>query len=140
MASTGQRSGQIEHGARLGDDLGAAGRVEALAARGPTLVGNGVGAIKRVIETSPAGVGRVERVAGIRHGHDQLRSGDPSNFGIDVSCRDRASWRFRQQIANFAQKRLILRGIMRLSGMRPVPGVDLELQGVAMGQQVASFG
>ena len=134
VAAAGERRRLIEHGARLGDDDGAAGGIVALAARGFARLGNGVRAVERVIETAPAGVGGVQRVARVRHRHDKLRPGYGGDLGIDVFGGDDAGGRFGQKIADLAQEGLVGRRVMGLALTRNVPRVDLRLKLVTEGE------
>ncbi|KAG1173677.1 hypothetical protein G6F35_016731 [Rhizopus arrhizus] len=97
VRTLGKRSGGIQESAGARDDGGAAVGVVALAGvarRG----GNGVGAVERVVQAAPARVGGVQRVARIRHRHDQLRAGLLRDFGVDVVGRGLHAGRLRQQI------------------------------------------
>ena len=135
MAAGRERSDGVEHLPRLGDDLGAAGRVVALATRRIALVGDRVGAIERVIEAAPAGVGGVQRIAGVGHGHDQLRPGDAGDGVVHILGADGGGGGLGQEIADLAQEGLVSDRVMGLALVGHMPGVDLALQIIAHRQQ-----
>ena len=132
MRSLGERHGVIQHAARIGDHLGAAFRVIALvrwAAR------NGIRAVKRIIKAAPARIGGIQRITRIGNRHDKLRPGHGGDFRIHIRGAHRHTCGFRQQIANFLQEGGIGRLINRLGWVRLVPGINLRLQRIALGQQ-----
>ena len=70
-----QGGGAVQHIAGVGDDLGAALGVVGLAFFAAFVFGDHVGAVQRVIQAAPAGVGGVQGVAGVQHRHHQLGAG-----------------------------------------------------------------
>jgi hypothetical protein len=96
---------------------------------------DGVGAVQRVVQRAPACVGGVEREAGVEHRHDQLRACGGRDLGVDASGGDLERLRRRQQVADLLQERLVRDGVVGLAGAVAVPGVDLCLQVVALGEQ-----
>ena len=105
--------------ARLGDDARAADRVVAGAARRAAVLGDGVGAVQRVVQAAPARVRGIQRIARVGHRHDELRAGDAGDLGIDVVRADREVRRLWLQIADAAQEFRIGAGSIGLPG---VPG------------------
>src|SRR3546814_12728287 len=83
-----------------------------------------VGAVERVVEAAPARIGGVERETRVEGGHDQLRPRHRRDLGVDIAGAD-AEWRgFGDEIADFAQERLIGRGVVPLPFVLLVPRVD----------------
>ncbi len=136
VAAGRQRHGGIEEGLGLRDHLVAARLVETL---GPLagLVRDRVGAVKGVVKTAPARVGGVERVARIGERHDQLGSADFPDLFVDIGCLDLLGRGLRQQISDLLQKCGVGVEVDRLALVGAVPVVDLRLQGVAEGKQLA---
>ena len=131
-----QRRGRIKEGAGARDHGAAALGVVALAVvagRGR----NGVGAVQRVVQAAPAGVGGIERVARIGDRHHQLRTGLLRDLGIDVFGGGAHLGGLRQQVADILQELAVGGRVGDGAGMRAVPGVQLGLQAVAFGQQGA---
>ena len=124
----------VEKISRKGDDLCAALRVVAAAA-GCLGFGYHVGAVQRIVQAAPTGVGRVERVTCIAHRHHQLGAGNMGNFRIDVRGTDRERLLLGDQVADLGQQRLVLGVIESRAGILPVPRINLRLQFVASLQQ-----
>ena len=135
MAARGERRDGVEHLPRLGDDLGAAGGIVALAAGSIALVGDRIGAVERIIEAAPAGVGGVQRIAGVGHGHDQLRPGDAGDGVVHILGADGGGGGLGQEIADLAKEGLVSDRVMGLALVGHMPGVDLGLQIVAHRQK-----
>ena len=135
MAAGRERSDGVEHLARLGDDFGAARGIVALAARRIALVGDRVRAIERVIEAAPAGVGGVQRIAGVGDGDDQLRPGDAGDGVVHILGADGGGGGLGQEIADLAKEGLVSDRVMGLALVGHMPGVDLGLQIVAHRQK-----
>ena len=130
-----QRRGLVEEGAGEGDDLVATDLVVALALIGATFFADHVGAVQRVVQRAPAGVGGVQREARVHHRYHQLRAGQTGDFFVDVGGGGVEVFRLRQQIADFLEEGLVGSRVMGLPLARLVPGVDLRLQFIALGQQ-----
>ena len=96
-----------------------------------------IGAIQRVIQRPPAGIGGVQRVARIHHRNHQLRPGDLRHFGIDIGGFNREIGAFGHQIADIGQKITVTRAIPDLFAAAKVPAVNLSLQRLAPIQQGA---
>ena len=112
-----------------------AGRIVATAPLGPGKLGQRVGAVERIVQTAPASIGGVQRVAGVGDGHHQLRPGNLRNLRVHIGGRHGERRRLGQQIADLAQKRFVSSGVERASAVRNMPRVDLLLQRVAPVQQ-----
>ena len=110
-----QRRGLVEERPARADDPLAADLVEAASALGAAILRDGVGAVERVVEAAPAGVGGVERVAGVRDRHDELRPGDAGDLVVHVLRSDRERLRLRQEIADLAQEALVRRRVEGLA-------------------------
>ena len=111
MRALGERRDLVEEALGPGEHLGAAHGIVAAAARGAVVLGQHVGAVERVVEAAPAGVGGVERVAGVGDRHHQLRAGDVGDLGIDVGGVDGEV------------------GALRAPGSRSRPGTPCRRQG-----------
>ncbi len=137
MRAGGERRDAIKQVAGPGDDFGAADGVVATAACRAIGLGNDVGAVERVIEAAPAGIGGIERIARIGDRHDQLRSGDFGDFRIDLRRRHGEGRRLRLEIADALEKGDIGFLVDRLRLVVAMPEIDFSLQGVAMIEQSA---
>ncbi len=84
-----------------GEHPAAANGIIAAAAGGTAVFGQRVGAVKRVVQAAPAGVGCVEGVAGVGYGHDELRAGDACNLVIDVGGVDGEVGPLGNEVADF---------------------------------------
>jgi hypothetical protein len=129
-----QRRGGVQHGAGARDDGGAASGVVAAGAR--AFLRDGIGAVEGVVQAAPARIGGIQCVAGVVHGHDELRPGEAGDLVIHVPGGDLERRRRVQQVADAAQEGLIGLPVHRAGGVGAVPFVDAVLEGVAFGQQV----
>ena len=84
-----------------------------------------VGAIERVIQAAPAGVGGVERIAGVHDGNNKLRAGNQGDFRINPGGGDLEIGTFGHQIADGGEKGLIGVCIERFAALRDMPRIDL---------------
>ena len=132
VRALGQRHGAIQHAARIGNDFRTPFRVIALAG---SRAGDGIRAVKRIIQAAPTRIGSVQRVTRIGNRHDKLRPGHGGDFRIHIRGAHRHLRGFRQQIADFLQEGGIGRLINRLGGIGAVPSINLFLQRVALGEQ-----
>ena len=137
-AAAGERKGLVEKGANAGDHLGTTDRVIAGPA-GFAVRRNGVGPVEGVIQTAIAGVGGVQRIAGIGDGHHELRSGNSGNLGIHVRGFDNEIVAFLDQITDLTEKGVIGSGINGRAAIVMQPGIDLRLHIAADRQQLAVF-
>ncbi|MCY1356540.1 hypothetical protein D9M69_429950 [compost metagenome] len=135
MGRAFQRRGFVEEGAGEGDDLVTADLVVALAFLGAIFFADRVGAVEGIVERTPAGVGGIQGETRVHHRHDQLRAGHGGDFFVDILGGGLEVGRFRQQVADLLEERLVGHGIMGLAGARLVPGVDLGLQFIAFGEE-----
>ena len=130
----GERHRLVEERPRPGDHRGAAHRVVGAAARTALGLRDRVGAVERVVERAPARVGRVQRVARVRHRHHELRPADLGDLGVDAGRRHREVRPLRHQIADLGEKGPGGGDVARAPFAR-VPGVDLRLHPVARREQ-----
>jgi hypothetical protein len=135
VRTAGQRRVVVQHLAGEGDHLGAAHRVVALALLGAALFADGVGAVQRVVQAAPARVGGVQGVARVQDGHHQLRAGLRGQLIVHVGGGDLHIGRLGHEVANFFQEATVGHHVLDRAGVGLVPGVQLGLQAVALGQQ-----
>src|SRR5437879_5659442 len=95
-----------------------------------------IGTIKSIVQAAPAGGGRVERVARVGEGDDQLRSANFSDLFVDIGGFDLLGRRLRQQIADLPEKRRVRIHVERLALVGTMPAVDFRLQPVAHREQL----
>jgi len=95
----------IQEIAAEGDDLGAACRVIRTVAAGAVLLRDGIGAVQRVVEASPAGICRIQGVARIVDRNHELRSRYAGNLAVDAFGLYRERLLFAHQIADVGQER-----------------------------------
>ena len=93
--------------------------------------------VEGVIEAAPAGIGGVERVAGIGGGNHQLRTRDAGDFVIHLPRGNRKRRRLRLDIADVTQEALIIGRIGCVTPAFRMVSVDPALQIVANRQQGA---
>ena len=127
----------VQERARVGDDAGPSDGIEGVAGGGAVGGVDGVGAIEGVVETAPAGVGGVERVAGVHHGHDELRAGDAGDLVIGVGCGNLKRRGRGHEVADAGEEVLVVIAGQRGGGVCEVPRVDLGLEVVAAGEEGA---
>jgi hypothetical protein len=137
MAAGEQGNGLVQERARVGDDAGPADGIEGVAGGGAVGGVDGVGAIEGVVETAPAGVGGVERVAGVHHGHDELRAGDAGDLVIGVGCGNLKRRGRGHEVADAREKVFVVIAGEGGGGIGRVPSVDLGLKIIAAGEQGA---
>ena len=131
----GQRRRLVEEAARVVDDALAAHRVVALALLGAAGLGDRVGAVERVVQRAPARIGGVERIARVEDRHDELRSGLHGELGVDVGRRDLHALGVRLQVADRFEEAAVRHHVGDRPRVLAMPGVDLGLQPVALGEQ-----
>ena len=140
VRALGERRRLVEEVAGEGDHAPAAHRVVVRAALGAAVLGDRIGAVERIVEAAPAGVGGVQRIARIGHRHDQLRPGDRRDLGVQVGGAGGEVLAFRQQVADLAEKAPVGGQIEGLAAALQMPGVDLGLQLIARRQERAVAG
>jgi hypothetical protein len=96
---------------------------------------HGIGAIKRIKQAAPTGIGGIQRVARIGDRHDKLRPRHQGNLWVCICGINLKIFPFGQQIANFLEEFLVLGVVVRGVTARLMPGVDFRLQLVALQQQ-----
>jgi hypothetical protein len=130
-----ERHGLIEKAPRPGDDKLAARRIVALHGRRLRIPRNGIGAVERIVERTPARIGGVERVTRIADRHHKLRPGNGGDLCIDVGGVDLEVRSFRHEIADLGEECLLRGNVGRLPAPLAIPGVDLGLQFIAPREQ-----
>ncbi len=120
-----------------GDDRGAPRRIVASVPFGAGRFGYRIGAVEGVVEAPPARVGGVEGIARIGQRHDELRAREGRDLRVHALGRDRERVALRDEVADLREESPIGGGIRPAPGRAPVPGVDLLLQPVALGQEGA---
>ncbi len=136
----GQRGDLVEEALGPGEHLGAAHGVVAAAARGAAVLGKRIGAVERIVEAAPAGVGGVEGVACVGHRHNQLGSSDMRDLVVDVGRIDGEIGSLRHEIAGLAEEGLVGIEVERPALALAVPCIDPGLQLIALGEQRAVLG
>gem|GEM_PF-1760226 len=135
-APAAQRRGLIEEIARVGNDLGATDFVVARPLLRTALFGDGVGAVERVIQRAPAGVGGVQRITRVHDRHHQLRAGLGGDLAVDVGRLDLHLARHGQQVTDGLKEGAIGRHVLDRARISLVPAVQLELHTVALSEQL----
>ena len=125
----------VEEIAAPGDDFSAA--LGIIAFGGGIRRRKSVRSVKRVIRRAPAGVGGVQRIAGVGDRHDELRPGLGRDLGIDIGRADfeiiaRAARDSRSRSGRPCRPRR-----REFAAPFAMPGVDLRLQVVPPGEQGA---
>src|SRR3546814_4263803 len=124
----------IQEGAGKGDDFVTPFGVVAAGPGGAAFFGNGVSAIKGIVQAAPTCIGCVKRVACVGNGHDQLRAGLLGDFGVDLAGLDSDVGGNVFQVADLAQEILIGAGVLDGTGVLAIPVVQLGLQAITLGQ------
>jgi hypothetical protein len=125
----------VQHLACKRDHLGAAHGVVALALFSAAFFADGVCAIQRVIQAAPAGVGGVQCIAGVQDGHHQLGAGLRGQFVVHIGGGGLHLGRLGHQVADLFEKAAVGHHVLDGAGVGLVPGVQLGLQAVTLGQQ-----
>ncbi len=132
MACAGNRESLVkEHARPRHNPRAPAALVSALGNR----AGHGIGAIEAIIKAAPAGIRGVQRIAGIGDRHHKLRASDRGNLGVDIRGANLEILALEDKIANLAKEGFVGLVVMRLVAMGDVPGVDLGLKVIALGQK-----
>ena len=97
---------------------------------------NSVGAVQRVVKRAPACVRSVDGETGVEDRHNQLRASGGSDLGVDALGGDLEVTRVVNEVADFLQECDVLVLIL-LARVLLVPSVELFLQLIALGQQLA---
>lgn len=129
-----QRHGVIKKIVHPGDNLLAALGIVAPALLRTVGLRNGIRTVERVVERAPAGIGGVQRIAGIHHGYDELRAGDRGDLGIDIAGRHLEIGAFGKRVADLTQEALIGLEISQRTVLA-VPAFDFRLHFVALGKE-----
>ena len=99
-----------------------------------------VGAVQRVVEAAPAGVGGVQGIARVAQRNDELGSGDRGDLRIDALGADGEGRRRVDQVIDLAEEGFLLGRRRHLAAKRCVARVDPRLQIVALAQQPPVLG
>ena len=130
-----QRRALVKHVAGELDHLGAAHRVVALALFGAIGLGDGIRAVQRVVQAAPAGVGCVQGIARIQDGHHQLGARLDGELVVHIGRGDLHVDGLGDQVADGFKKLAVGRHVGDRAGVGLVPGIELGLQAVTLGQQ-----
>ena len=133
----GQREVLVEEGAAAGDDLVAADLVVVVAGGEVALARDDVGAVERVVERAPAGVGGVGGEAGVEQRHHELRAGDAGHLVVDVGGGHRDLGGLVEQVADLAQEGGVGLAASGVPGCSRCQSSMRRLQLVAAGEQLA---
>ena len=98
-------------------------------------VAEGIRAVEGVVERTPTGVGGVERVPGVRHRHDQLRTRLLGDLDIDSARPDRERLRILHQVADLTEEGVVPGVAVRALRVEPVPVVDRPLQPLSLSEE-----
>ncbi len=140
MAAPGQREGLVQEGGGPRHHQRPARGIVRAAARRSALCrvfGNHVGAVQGVVQAAPAGVGRVQGVAGVGDGHHQLRPGHQGDFRVHPFGGHGEVRPLGHQVADGPQEGLVGGPVVRSAAPLAVPGVDGVLQSGPFRQQGA---
>ena len=140
MAGTRQRHDGVQFLGGAFDDQFATRRIVAGALLAARRLWDDVRAVERIVKAAPAGVGGIEREAGIHHRHHQLRTRCGRDLRIDVGGVDLEGLAFACQIADVGEKRLVGGRIVGFAAPLQMPSVDLRLQLVPLGEELAVGG
>ena len=94
------RGRAVKRRLRLGNDAGTAQPVVGRTASRAAIIADRIGAVERIVQAAPARVDRIERVACIGQGHDQLRPCDGGQLLVDIGGQDLLRRRRRLDIAD----------------------------------------
>ena len=138
MAAGCERHDGIEKRLGLGDHLVAA-RFVVTAASLARVVRDRIGAIERVVQTAPARVRRVQRVAGVGEGDHELRAANLADLFVDICGLDLVCRRLRLKIADLLEEGRVGVHVERLALVGAVPAIDLGLQRITESQEFTIF-
>ena len=133
----GERRRFVQEGAGPGDDLFSAHRVVAAGPGCAAVLRDRVRAVERVVEAAPARIGGIERITGVRHRNDKLRTGNGRDLLVDMRGLDAEIRPFRRQIADLGEEGPVGVRVDRLAAPGLVPGVDFRLQFLPAREEVA---
>ena len=137
MAAGRQGNAAVEYIACKRNHRIAAHRIIALARRQIAALVDGIGAVERIVKAAPARIGGIQGIAGIVDRHHQLRPRLLGQFAIDIFRGDFKIQRRVDQIFLLVQKSFISRQIGHRARIITVPLVNLQLDAVALFEQIA---
>jgi hypothetical protein len=98
----------VEQRAPARHDSLTANRVVWAGPRGTPILGNCVGAVKRIVKAAPTRVRGIERVAGVRERYNELRSGNVGNLIVHIGCANGEIIDLWQEVTYFSQKAFVV--------------------------------
>ena len=127
-----ERRDLVEECARPGDHALAAHRVV-----GPRLrcVAEDVRSVDGVVEGPPAGVGCIERIAGVCHRHHELWAGQVSDLLVDVIRFDREIGPLRLEVPDLLEVRAVRGRVEVVAAVLAMPAIEGVLQLLAAVEQ-----
>ena len=135
VRTAGERKIPVEKIPAVSDHPFAAHRIKGHTALRTIALGNHIGTVERVVQASPARIGRVEGIARVADRYHQLRPGNRGDLRIDVFGAHREIRPVGDPIADLAQQRQVIRAKTRGAGELAVPSVQPLLQGIAPREQ-----
>ncbi len=125
MRTGGERRSLVEELARPGDHSCASLGVIRTARRQVT---KRVGSIERVVQRTPPCVRGIDRVASVHDRHDELRSGNRRQLGVDIGRVDAEVRTLGLQIAELFEEGPVGSRVVGLPDPLLVPAVDRRLE------------
>ncbi len=135
MTDPVQGNRPVEEAGCVSNYGGAARRVVAAITMLAVLLTDDVGPVKRVVQTSPTRIGRIDGKARVADGNNQLRPGNPGYFGINIARLYLERLAGIDEVAYFSEKSHVLVVLPFAALPLDVPLVYLLLQLVPNGQQ-----
>ena len=137
MRAAGERGDFIQKPLGPLEHLVAAHGIVAAPAGRAARFGNRIGAVQRIVEAAPTGVGRIQRIARVGHRHHELGAGNARYLVVHVLGVDAEVVPLLNQISDRAEKSPVGRNVEGFTFAGTMPFVDLHLQSIALGQQRA---
>jgi hypothetical protein len=134
VTAIGEGSERIEECSPPGDDLLPANRVVPIVRPGSALIGDDVRAVQRVVQRAPAGVRRIEGVAGVVEWNHQLRASGAGDLRVDLAGCDGDVGGSVFEVTDLTKKSQVVDVVVASPVCNEV-GVDLVLQLVASGEK-----
>jgi hypothetical protein len=102
--------------------------------------GYGIGAVQRIVEAAPTGVGRIQRIARVGHRYHELGAGNARYLVVHVLGVDGKVVPLLNQISDRAEKSPVRRKVEGFAFAGTMPFVDPRLQNIALDQQRTILG